>query len=193
VDHRLDGGGEGAEPPRDPPGPETGASPAVFGPAPDRAGPYGSWPYVERRLSRDRRGRATPLLSRFSLFGGSRLAGRRKGELQNVYVDRYDRRTMSGVVVVLVLNILDAWLTLLYLGYGGTEANPVARKLLEWGTQWFLGAKSLLVTGCLLFLAIHKTFRWVRPALRVLIWFYGGLLVYHLCLQAQAILPGLGA
>jgi hypothetical protein len=100
---------------------------------------------------------------------------------------------MSGVVVVLVLNILDAWLTLLYLGYGGTEANPVARKLLEWGTQWFLGAKSLLVTGCLLFLAIHKTFRWVRPALRVLIWFYGGLLVYHLCLQAQAILPGLGA
>ena len=33
----------------------------------------------------------------------------------------------------------------------------------------------------------------VRPALRILMWFYGGLLVYHLVLQARAILPGLAA
>ena len=156
-------------------------------------GPYGCWPYVERRSSGDRRAKATRLLTKFALLGGARLAGRRRGERDNVYVDRYATRDLRGVVVILVLNVLDAWLTLVYIGYGGTEANPVARALLDWGTPWFLGAKSFLVTGCLLFLAIHKTFRCVRPALRLLTWFYGGLLVYHLILQARAILPGLAA
>jgi hypothetical protein len=171
---------------------ETGAGAPQSGYDPTRMGPYACWPYVERREGGDRRLKATPAVSRFALFGlGRRAAGRRRGERDNIYVDRYERRDLWGVVVVLVLNILDAWLTLLYLGYGGTEANPLARKLLEWGTSWFLGAKSLLVTACLLFLAIHKTFRCVRPAIALLIWFYGGLLAYHLWLQASAILPGL--
>jgi hypothetical protein len=156
-------------------------------------GPYACWPYVERRRGGDRRARHTPFLSRFTLWGGARLAGRRRGERDNIYVDRYERRDLGGVVIILILNILDAWLTLLYLGYGGSEANPVARRLLEWGTGWFMGAKSMLVTGCLLFLAVHKTFRCVRPAIRILTWFYGGLLGYHLVLQARAILPGLAA
>lgn len=170
----------------------SGAGAAGPGPAAQgRMGPYDCWPYVERRGGGDRRHKSTPPLSRFSFLGGMRARGRRKGERDNIYVDRYERRDLWGVVVVLVLNILDAWLTLLYLGYGGTEANPVARQLLEWGTSWFLGAKSLLVTACLLFLAVHKTFRCVRPALAILIWFYGGLLAYHLWLQAAAILPGL--
>jgi hypothetical protein len=156
-------------------------------------GPYGCWPYVERRAKGDRRARATPLLTRFALWGGARIAGRRRGERDNVYVDRYRTQDLRGVVVILALNILDAWLTLVYLGYGGSEANPVARTLLEWGTPWFLGAKSFLVSGCLLFLAVHKNFRCVRPAFRLLTWFYGGLLVYHLVLQARAILPGLAA
>jgi hypothetical protein len=156
-------------------------------------GPYGCWPYVEHRSGRDRRLESTPLLSRFSLGRGGRVGGRRRGERDNVYVDRYDPRDLKMVVAILVLNILDAWLTLVYIGYGGTEANPVARTLLEWGTGWFVGAKSLLVTGCLLFLAVHKTFRGVRPALRVLCAFYGGLLIYHLVLQARAIIPALAA
>jgi hypothetical protein len=156
-------------------------------------GPYGCWPYVERRSGTDRRARATRLFSRFSVLGGARLAGRRRGERDNIYVDRYDARDLRVVLAILALNILDAWLTLVYIGYGGTEANPIARTLLEWGTDWFVGAKSLLVTACLLFLAVHKTFRCVRPALRLLSWFYGGLLVYHLVLQANVVIPALAA
>ncbi len=154
-------------------------------------GPYGSWPYVERRRGGDRRLRATPLVSWFTLIGGGRMAGRRSGERQNIYVDRYATRDLAGVIAILVLNILDAWLTLLYLGYGGSEANPVARYLLETGIDWFVGAKSFLVSVCLLFLAVHKTFNFVRPAIRVLVWFYGGLLVYHMILQATAVVENL--
>jgi hypothetical protein len=151
-------------------------------------GPYGSWPYSDRRHGTDRRLRATPLVSRFSLLRGSRTGGRRRTERNNIYVDRYDPRDLRGVVAILILNLLDAWLTLVYLGYGGTEANPVAKKLLDYGIDWFVGAKSLLVTACLLFLAVHKTFACVRPAMRILMWFYGALLVYHLYLQSSFIL-----
>jgi len=91
---------------------------------------------------------------------------------------------------ILILNILDAWLTLVYLGYGGTEANPVAKALLEAGTSPFVGAKSLAVGVCLLFLVLHKKFRVVRPALRVIVGFYGTLAIYHVYLQATALLSG---
>jgi hypothetical protein len=87
------------------------------------------------------------------------------------------------VSVILILNVLDAWLTLVYLGYGGVEANPIAKALLDAGTGSFVGAKSVAVGGCLLFLVLHKKFMAVRPALRVLMGFYGVLLVYHLYLQ----------
>ncbi len=175
--------------------PPTGVAPGLSPPRPARVaellGPYGSWPYVERRTGGDRRLRATPFVSWFSFFGGSRTAGRRRGELRNIYVDRYAARDVAGILAILVLNILDAWLTLLYLGYGGSEANPVARYLLETGVDWFVGAKSLLVTVCLLFLAVHKTYAYVRPAIRVLIWFYGALLGYHIVLQATAVIENL--
>lgn len=152
--------------------------------------PYDRWPYAERRSGVDRRARPTSMISRY-VFGGGRARGRRRGEDRNIYVDRYHRADVGAASAVLLLNVLDAWLTMVYLGYGGAEANPVARKLLEMGPWWFLGAKCFAVGGCVLFLVVHKTFSLVKPAVRLLVGFYGLLLVYHLYLQAAAILHGL--
>src|SRR6185503_11915218 len=98
----------------------SGPPPGPFAPPRDSdarslMGPYGVWPYADRRRGTDRRLRATPLVSRFSLRRGSRAAGRRRTEQSNIYVDRYDPRDLRGVVAILVLNLLDAWLTLVYL------------------------------------------------------------------------------
>jgi hypothetical protein len=188
----------------DAPAPAEGASggaqnaPNPFAPALPREvarllGLCGEWPYVERRRGIDRRGRPTSMISRFVLHGG-RARGRRRGEEKNIYVDRYapgDVYLATTATTILVLNILDAWLTIVYLGYGGSEANPVAQKLLEMGTAWFLGVKGFAVGGCLLFLILHKTFALVKPALRCLTVFYGLLLVYHVYLQISALLQGL--
>lgn len=158
--------------------------------AAELVGIYGVWPFHERRVRADRRDRPT-VVGPANLRGGRRRRGRRRGEERNIYVDRYRVRDLGLAAAVLVLNILDAYLTVLYLAYGGAEANPVAAWLLECGVGWFLGAKSFAVSLCLLFLVVHKTFRFVRPALRALLFFYAALLVYHLYLQASAIVHGL--
>jgi hypothetical protein len=153
-------------------------------------GPYGVWPFHDRRVRPDRRGRPTPIEARFWL-AGRRQRGRRRGERDNIYVDRYEVRDVGLAAAVLVLNVLDAFLTVVYLSYGGAEANPVAAWLLECGVGWFLAAKSLAVSVCLLFLILHKNFRFVRPALRLLLFFYAVLLVYHMYLQTSAVIHGL--
>lgn len=146
-------------------------------------GPYGTWPYLERRTHPDRRLGRTRLFSRFVLKG-YRLGGRRAGELHNIYVDRYLPRDVALAVAILVLNILDAVLTLSYIHVkGGAEANPLARQLMEMGTGWFMFSKAIVVAFCVLFLLVHKMFKYVRPAMIFLFAFYSALLVYHVYLQ----------
>jgi len=148
----------------------------------EELGPYGTWPYLERRSDIDRRLSRTRLFSRYMLRG-TRVSGRRLGELHNHYVDRYHPADLALSGAILVLNILDAWFTLSYLGKGGSEANPIARFLMEQGTGWFIFSKAVVVALCILFLMMHKTFHFVRPALWALFGFYALLLVYHLYLQ----------
>ncbi len=151
-------------------------------------GPYGTWPYLERRTSTDRRAGPTRLFSRY-LLRGQRLGGRRQKEGENEYVDRYHPHDVGLAVTILILNILDAFFTLQYLdGDLGKEANPVARHLLTLGVGWFIFSKGVVVALCMLFLMVHKTFRFVRPALWFLLTFYGLLLVYHVYLKLG--LPG---
>lgn len=153
-------------------------------------GPYSSWPYVDRRRRDDRRGRATPILSRYALIG-RRAGGRRRGEGRNRYVDLYRPGDVLICLGILILNILDAVFTLLYLTKGGEEANPLAQILLDAGPVWFAFSKAVVIGVCLLFLLVHKTFAFVRPALVAILVFYGALLVYHLFLQADLMLRGI--
>lgn len=150
----------------------------------DRLGPKDAWPRGERRAGVDRRARPTKLLS-WHLFRGKRARGRRAGESSNIYVDRYRPGDLGLALSILVLNILDALFTLLYLAVGGLEANPIARGLLDLGTGWFVFTKAFVIALCVLFLTVHKTFRHVRPALWVLLAFYSALLLWHLWLQIE--------
>lgn len=141
--------------------------------------PYETWPWRERRAGGDRRGVATPLLSRF-LFRGQRRAGRRFGERDNIYVDRLEPGDIRLGLTILLLNLADAAFTLVIVGTDLTrEANPLARWILDCGTGWFLFSKGVVVGLCLLFLMLHRTFAFVKPALWVLACFYSGLLAYH--------------
>jgi hypothetical protein len=147
-----------------------------------RLGPYGSWPFMDRRHLPDRRLSKTNLFS-VQLLRGRRAVGRRKGETRNLYVDRFQTGEVALVVVILALNIVDAYLTLNYLAKGGSEANPVARFFLEQGTHWFIFSKAFVVALCLVFLLVHKNFRYVRQGIHVLLYAYLGLLLYHIYLQ----------
>ena len=144
-----------------------------------RMSPYETWPWLDRRAGVDRRGVSTPLLSRF-LFSGLRERGRRKGEHRNIYVDRLQSGDLALGITILALNIADAIFTLIIVGTDlSREANPLARWLLDCGTTWFLFSKAVVVGICLLFLVLHKTFAFVKPAMWLLLTFYSVLLLYH--------------
>jgi hypothetical protein len=141
--------------------------------------PYDSWPYVDRRETMDRRRQPTRWWE--SLRGyRQRKRGRRAGEAQNIYVDRFHVRDIVLVLAVFLLNILDAALTLKHLGEGGSEANPVAAALLTNGDASFVYEKCFGVALCLLALTIHKTFFMARVGLYLLLGAYGLLSLYHL-------------
>lgn len=124
------------------------------------------------------------MFSRF-LFRGGRIRGRREGESRNSYFDLLPRRHLVLGLSILVLNLLDAVFTLVIVGADLTrEANPMARWLLEAGTGWFLFSKAAVVALCILFLALHRAFRFVVPAMWALCTFYSVLLGYHLHLMS---------
>ena len=87
----------------------------------------------------DRRKRPTPFLSRYSFSGGRRMTG---GEEGVSFYDRYHLLTWIVLTLFLVLNVLDAHFTLIYLQRGGEEANPIVAALLGSGISVFIAFKS---------------------------------------------------
>lgn len=127
------------------------------------------------------------MLSRYTFFGGRRRGGRREGETENSYVDVYSPRLVALLLVFFGLTVLDSVATLVYLGKGGQELNPVAQWMIDQGAVFFVVAKGVLSGICLLFVMLHKNFRPARKALALGFAFYLLLGLYHLVLQVRAL------
>jgi hypothetical protein len=136
---------------------------------------------ASRRRIPDRRARPTPMLSRYT-FVGRRRAARRAGESRSIYVDRPGARAYGVLAAVLLLSGLDALFTLMHLGRGGREANPLMEWAIGLGPVTFLLVKCALTgTGALL-LVLHRTFRGVGALLGAVLLLYCGLMGYHVYL-----------
>ena len=148
-----------------------------IGTEPQRAaGP--TWPEIDRRRSRDRRGRPTRFWD--SLLGRRRRAeGRRYGEGGDAYVDRFAMGDVLLVLGIFSLNIFDAFCTLVWLRRGGSEGNPLMNLAIEAGDSVFLFQKCIVAGLWLLVLLVHKNFRIARIGLWVLLGVYGTLALYH--------------
>jgi len=143
---------------------------------------YRGWPYVDRRVTPDRRARPTRWWE--SLLGARRRqAGRRSDELHGIYVDQYERRDLALVGGIFLLNLFDAALTLYNLSQGIGEANPVMAAVLDLGPYAFVYEKCFVVGSCLVALVVHKNFGGVRRAMLALLWAYALLALYHLVLH----------
>ncbi len=114
-------------------------------------------PGVERRSGRDRRV-ARPSL-RSQLFGiGSRARARRSADrLRPTPVDRYGGSALFALVVtILALSLTDAFLTLVLLGRGAVEINPVMAYYIGVGPQAFVIVKYLLTALPLMLFLLLK-------------------------------------
>lgn len=140
-------------------------------------------PGAEPYRGPDRRAQPTPFLSKFSFMGGNRrTGGRRPGENREVFIDSYPLWAWIMLTLFLVLNLLDAHFTLIYLQRGGEEANPVAVRLLDAGMGTFIGVKAVGVgLGAMVF-CILNNFRNSRIGIAIALCFYQLLLLYHMSL-----------
>lgn len=140
----------------------------------------------ERRGRLDRRRRPTPMLSRYSLLGGRRRHPRRDREREGAFVDLYSRRLALLLLTFFLLTVFDSVATLYYLRKGGTELNPIANWMIQHGPVEFVVLKGSLTAVCVLFVLLHKNFRYARVAIAVGFLFYFGLALYHIVLQVHA-------
>jgi hypothetical protein len=140
-------------------------------------------PGINRRRQRDRR--LAPTRGWDSLMGfRQRHRGRRIGERDNIYVDRYTRQDVALILGIFMLNILDAFFTLRWLEMGGGEGNPLMDMLIQTNVQIFLLQKCVVVGLWLVILVIHKNFRIARVGLWTALILYTGILFYHFVLQS---------
>jgi hypothetical protein len=119
----------------------------------------------DNRLGKDRREQSTPAISRYTFFG-RRKDFRRKAEQQKGgYVDQYSSVLFFFLVLIVGLNILDAFLTLMILDLKGWEANPVVRSVINlYGTEFWIW-KFSIVSCSLALLCLHSRFRLVKEVI----------------------------
>jgi hypothetical protein len=87
---------------------------------------------------------------------------RRATDRQGIqFVDEYDRAFMGIVIFLVVLSIIDGFMTLHLLDRGAHEINPIMSVCLELGPWFFLASKFLLTcfgVMCLLVVSNSKVF-----------------------------------
>ena len=143
----------------------------------------------ERRSDIERRKRPTPLFSRYA-FHGRRMHSRREDNSHDYYVDRYGYKYLFLILGIVCLSILDAYLTLNLLRGGGIELNPFMSLLINQNAMLFLTVKIIITSICILFLLMHKNFRFygtirMNRIIYVVFSLYVVLIVYEIYLYAS--------
>lgn len=129
----------------------------------------------------DRRKGPTPIISRYTFYGGRRKSVRREVEKKTfIYVDLYSTRLLIAVMSLLLLSCLDAYLTLELIGRGHVvEANPIMAFFLDYGPTPFTVVKFVITAVCLIILCLFKNVRVTRICLPFAIKMYLLVIAYE--------------
>jgi len=114
---------------------------------------------LDRRILRDRREQPTLALSRFAVKGQRRSFRRKEDQQRGGYVDRYGAGLFFLIVLIVGLNVIDAWLTMMILEDGGWEMNPIVRSAIQTYGDKFWIWKFGIVSVPLVLLCLHSKFR----------------------------------
>jgi len=112
--------------------------------------------HLDRRSGKDRRRHKIPEIK--SLFIHKRRKTiRRQDDKENIfYFDQYSSTLFGAIVVFLLLNIIDGWLTLFLLDHGATEINPIMAYFLNFGPLTFMSVKYFLACYSVIILVIFN-------------------------------------
>lgn len=136
----------------------------------------------DRRTQKDRRKKPTPAITWFTFFGRRRTIRRKEEHQRGGYVDRYSPTLFFFLVLILGLNVLDAFFTMLILDAKGWEANPVVRSVIElYGTEFWVW-KFFIVSFCIALLCLHSKFKLVKEMIILLSGLYTLVIIYQIYL-----------
>jgi hypothetical protein len=136
----------------------------------------------KKRIAKDRRKKSTPALSLYT-FPGRRKSIRRKADQEKGgYVDRYSPTLFFFLVLIVGLNVLDAFFTMIILDSTGWEINPVVRSVIDIHGNKFWVWKFAIVSACLVLLCLHSRFKRVKGAIVAISSIYLTVVLYQLFL-----------
>jgi len=139
-----------------------------------------------KRLSKGYRAKPTSPFSPATLRGSRKTVRRNKDRNAHDYVDLYGPDEFLIILLVLILSVVDAFLTLELVDSGMTEMNSVMDYYLRLGPLPFVLIKYLLTAVGLVILLTHKNYTifhgWisVKAIMVVLAIMYCALVTYEL-------------
>ena len=88
---------------------------------------------------------------------GRREEIRRQDDKSKIFLaDRYSTTIFAAIVVILFFSVIDGLLTLILIGHGATEINPLMAYLLEIEPKLFMTVKYLLTCVSLVIFLIFR-------------------------------------
>lgn len=139
---------------------------------------------ADMRTISDRRRFPTPVVSRYTVFGGRRKTIRRlEDKKKHLFVDLYSTRLLVAVMVLLVLSCIDASLTLALIDKGKVvEANPLMAFFMDYGIVPFTIIKFAITAFALVILCLFKNVNITRIGLPVAVKIYLAIVGYEVYL-----------
>ncbi len=135
-----------------------------------------------KRILKDRRKLPTPGLSLYTFLGRRRKFRRKTDQARGGYTDRYSAGLFFILILIVGLNILDSFLTMIILDHGGWEVNPIVRCVIELYGDRFWVWKFFIVSFSLIFICLHSNFGRVRALINCLAFVYIAVVLYQIFL-----------
>jgi hypothetical protein len=138
-----------------------------------------------RKLYRpDRRETGTPLISRYAFWGGQRKKARRKTDKKrHLFVDCYSLRLLLVLLVLLLFNYIDSYLTLILIQHDvAVEGNPIMAFHMEHGILSFVVNKGFITSISLIIFCILKNVYIAKIGLAFSVSIYYFIVLYELFL-----------
>ncbi len=133
----------------------------------------------EMRVLQDRRARPTPILSRYVVYGRRGSFRRESDQKKGGYVDRYGADVFFLLMLILILNVLDALSTMVILNLGGSEINPIVNYGITFMGDRLWIFKIVFVSVLVVLLCLHSNFRFARAGMIGLSVIFMMVTLYH--------------
>ena len=137
---------------------------------------------TDNRIAPDRRKWPTPLISRYSFFGGQRRTVRRESDKErHIFVDQYSTRLFIMILLLLFLNMADAYFSLTLIRDNiAFEANPIMAFFLGYDNLSFFVVKFFITAASLFVFCLCKNIYITRVFLVVAVIIYISIVFYEL-------------